>query len=330
MRTRILSITFAIASLCGVSFAQDMPYGSLGKPYLIGPGDEITGKVLGEKDFDFVVTVDEDGRIEVPFHDKPLMAKCRTERDLRAEVTGLLAAYLRTPQLGLSVTQRRSRPNAVVYGEVNFPGEVEMKRDGKLVELLAVARGVKEEAGGIVQVFRPRPPVCSDRAAADNWKKDSADATEVPSRTFKLADVKAGLEEANPTIYPGDVIFVHKAEPVYITGEVQAPQGIYLKDGDLTLTEAIAKVGGVRREAKTKDVKIYRLKAGAKEREVIAANYDLIKKGEQKDIVLQPMDIIEVDRAKDSLAMSILKIAIGAGRAGVTSLAQGSGLRVIY
>ena len=43
-----------------------------GKGYLIGPGDEITGKVLGEKEFDFVATVDEDGKIEVPFFDKPV------------------------------------------------------------------------------------------------------------------------------------------------------------------------------------------------------------------------------------------------------------------
>ncbi|MCV4725945.1 polysaccharide biosynthesis/export family protein, partial [Escherichia coli] len=44
--------------------------------YLIGPGDEITGKVLGEPQFDFVATVDEDGRIEVPFFDKPVDARC--------------------------------------------------------------------------------------------------------------------------------------------------------------------------------------------------------------------------------------------------------------
>jgi hypothetical protein len=42
------------------------------------------------------------------------------------------------------------------------------------------------------------------------------------------------------------------------------------------------------------------------------------------------MDIIEVDRAKDSIAMSILKMAIGAGRAGITTLSQTGGMRVIY
>ena len=36
-----------------------------------------------------------------------------------------------------------------------------------------------------------------------------------------------------------------RGEPIYITGEVVAPQGIYLKEGGTSLTEAIAKVGGV-------------------------------------------------------------------------------------
>ncbi len=330
MKVRIISIIFVIAATCIVSIGQDLLDETTGKGYLIGPGDEVTGRVLGEKDFDFVATVDEDGQIEVPFFDKPVFAKCRTERELRIEISGLLSTYLRSPQLSLRVTQRKSRPPAVVYGEVVTPGQVEMMRRARLVELLAFSGGLKEEAGGVVQVFRTRPPLCGPANDENNWKSDTSEATDVPSRTFSLANVKAGKEDANPVIYPGDVIFVHKATPVYVTGEVQTPQGIYLKEEGMTLTEAIAKVGGVSREAKIKDIKIRRLKAGSKERDVIAANYDLIKKGEQKDVVLQPMDIIEVGRAKDSFAMQILKIAIGAGRAGITSAAQGTGLRVLY
>src|SRR5258708_876369 len=60
------------------------------KGYLLWPGDEITGKVLGETDFDFVATVNEEGKIEVPFSDKAIVAKCKTERELRTEITELL------------------------------------------------------------------------------------------------------------------------------------------------------------------------------------------------------------------------------------------------
>lgn len=301
-----------------------------GAGYLLGPGDEIVGKVLGEPTFDFLATVNEDGKIEVPFFDKPIVAKCRTERELRSDVTDLLSKYLKSPQVSVRVTEKKSRPPVTIYGEVMNTQPIDLRRQATLLEVLAFAGGVKEEAGGVVQVYRTQSPMCSV-GGKDDWKK--SDPTDV-SRTYSLKNVKMGNEESNPVIYPGDVIFIHKAPPVYITGEVVAPQGIYLKEGGLSLTEAIAKVSGPRREAKTKDVKIYRLKPNStpdsKDRDVISVNYDLIRKGRQKDVMLQAYDIIEIDKAKDSIAMSILKIATGAAKAGVNALSTGGGYRVLY
>ncbi|MEP6944696.1 MAG: SLBB domain-containing protein [Acidobacteriota bacterium] len=298
--------------------------------YLVGPGDEITGKVLGETQFDFVTTVDEDGKIEVPFFDKPVIAKCRSERELRTDIGLLLARYLKNPQISIRVTDRKSRPPATIYGEVRTPQQIILMRKATLVDVLAFSGGVTEEAGGMIQVFRTRPPLCGDVNDESDWKADAGDPTDVPSRMFSLSSVKLGKEDANPVIYPGDVIVVQKASPVYITGEVVAPQGIYLKEGGLSLTEAIAKIGGVKREAKTRDIKIYRLKAGSKERDVIAVNYDLIKKGQQKDVMLEPYDIVEVDHAKKGIAQTILEIAAGAARTGITSATGGIGTRILY
>lgn len=326
---------FSIIVLCflaSLNIAQNVTVDmQKAKGYQLYPGDEITAKVLGEEQFDFVATINEDGKIEVPFFDKPIEAKCRTERELRVEITELLSKYLRSPQLSLRITDRKSRPPATIYGEVRTPQQVVLMRKASLVELLAFSGGVTEEAGGTIQVFRTQAPLCSEGTGENIWKNDSNDPTNVPSRTYSLAAVKSGREDANPIIYPGDVIVVQKASPVYITGEVTAPQGIYLKEGGMTLTEAIAKIGGVRREARTKDIKIYRLKsAGSKERDIISANYDLIKSGKQKDVMLEAYDIVEVDKAKDSIAQSILKIAVGAGRSAVGSLSGGVGYRVLY
>ena len=182
----------------------------------------------------------------------------------------------------------------------------------------------------MIQVFRTQAPMCSDATEDSLWKNNTGDASDVPSRLYSLSSVRLGKEEANPVIYPGDVIVVQKASPVYITGEVVAPQGIYLKEGGLSLTEAIAKIGGVRREAKTKDIKIYRLKANSKDREIISANYDQIKKGLQKDVILEPYDIVEVDKAKENIGLSIMKIALGAAKGGITSVTGGLGTRVLY
>lgn len=317
--------------LVGVAAAQTpTPDVQAQRGYLVGPGDEITGKVLGEPQYDFVATVDEDGKIEVPFFDKPVIAKCRSERELRADIADLLSKYLRNPQVSVRVTDRKSRPPATIYGEVRTPQQVILMRKATLVELLAFSGGVTEEAGGMIQIFRTRPPLCTEASEDTNWKPSGSDPTDVPSRLYSLSSVKLGKEEANPVIYPGDVIVVQKASPVYITGEVVAPQGIYLKENGLSLTEAIAKIGGVKREAKTRDIKIYRLKSGSKERDVISANYDLIKRGQQKDVMLEPYDIVEVDHNKKGIGQTILELVAGATRTGISSMTTGLGTRVLY
>lgn len=319
----MVSVAFAGAQVPAVNM-------DIARGYILGPGDEVTGKVNGEDDFDFVSTVDEDGRIEVPFSDKPIDAKCMTVRQLRAAIIEVLKKYLRNPQLGLSLTQRKSRPPATVYGEVKTQTQIELLRRATLVEVLAQAGGVTDDAGGTVQVFRTQPPLCIAPDDEARWVSTSDDPTDVPSRTYSLSNVRAGKDDSNPVIFPGDVVWVLKASPVYITGEVFAPQGIYLKEGGMTLTEALAKIGGPRPEAQKKDIKIHRLRANSKDRDIISANYDQIIKGLQADVMLEPYDIVIVDKAKDSLAKSILNLAIGAGKATVGSLSGGVGYRILY
>ncbi|HLM01458.1 MAG TPA: SLBB domain-containing protein, partial [Pyrinomonadaceae bacterium] len=144
------------------------------------------------------------------------------------------------------------------------------------------------------------------------------------------SSIKAANHAANPIIYPGDLVIVQKAAPIYITGEVRQPQGLYLRERGTSLREAIAQIGGINRTAKTKDIKIYRLKADSREREVISVNYDQILKGQQKDVMLEPYDIIEVDKAKESIAQTILKIATGSLTTGLSGITGGLGPAILY
>ena len=327
MISRIFLAICTLSLLVLSAIAQPGPTAEQAKGYRMWPGDEVTGKVLGETEFDFVATVSEDGTIVVPFDTKPIVAKCKTEDEVKTEVNTLLGKYLKNPMLSFRVTDRKSRPPATISGEVNLPQQVILYRKVTLLELLSVAGGAKEEAGGTVQVFRTQPPTCADDPSA-NWL--AGDTTGVPSRLFNLSEVRVA-GDANPVIYPGDVVIVQRAAPVYITGEITNPQGVYIKEGGLSLHDAIAKLGGVRREAKTKDIKIYRLKEGSStEREVLSANYDLIRTGKQKDIMLQAYDIVEVDKAKDSMAKTILNLALGAAKSSITSVTGGIGYRVMY
>lgn len=279
--------------------------------YLIGPGDEITGKVLGEADFDFVATVDENGKIEVPFFETPIVAKCLTERDLRAEVTKLLTKYLKSPQLSLRVTQRNSRPPVSVVGEIRQPQRFDLTRRVHLLELLSYAGGETEKSGGTIQVFRTRPRMCGESGYGDDWKVAADSSIGVPSKVFTLADLRQGTAEANPEILPGDIIYLAQASPIWVVGEVNKPGEVGMPEGGLPLTQAIAMAHGITREAKSKNVKVYRRQSNSPQPEVIAVNYDAIKKGEQKDIILQPFDIVEVDKSKKSIGEILLEAATG-------------------
>ena len=301
--------------------------------YLVGVGDVISGKVMGESDFDFVSEVDTDGKLQIPFLDRPIQAKCRTEKELRADVKMALARYLKTPQISVRVTERKSRPPVIVTGEVRAPQQVELRREARLLDLLSQAGGETGDADGMIQIFRTQQPMCSEQTEDVSWKSISGNSLDVPSRMYSLTKLSEGKNEYNPVIQAGDVIIVQKARPVYITGEVNAPQGILLKEGGTSLTKAIAQVNGVNRQAKTKDIKIYRLNptpADSQNRDIINVNYDSIKKGEQKDILLQPYDIIEVGKAKKPVLQTVLELATGIGTSAVTSLGSSLPYRVLY
>ena len=174
-----------------IVFGQETPAtAETQRGYLVGPGDEVTGKVLGEPQFDFVATIDEDGKFQVPFFDKPIEARCRTEKELRADVTQLLSKYLKTPQISLRVTGRKSRPPATIYGEVRTPQQVDLRRDARLLELLSFAGGITEKAGGMVQVFRTQPLMCAEDSQKNDWLAETNDGTDVPSRLYSLNSLR--------------------------------------------------------------------------------------------------------------------------------------------
>lgn len=304
--------------------------------YTLGPGDQVMGSVHGELGYDFTATVDEDGMLEVPFIKKPIAAQCRTERDLGAEIEAEVKKYLREPHFSFRVTEKHSRPTVSVAGEIMKQMEITFDRrpNATLIEILSKGGGLKEEASGQIQVFRPKPPICIAENDPDNWKSESNDPTDVPSRTYSYASVLLGKVDSNPTIYPGDQIIVKRAAPIYVNGEVVGSQGVYLKENGLSLSGAIAMVGGSKPEANISNIAIYRLKPGSspdsQNRDLISANLKLIRVGKEKDIMLQPYDLVIVDKAKKSIGEIFLDVATNAGKTLVGGFANATPYRVIY
>jgi polysaccharide export outer membrane protein len=302
------------------------------KKYLLGPGDVLDLRVYNEPQFNGPLVVDDEGNVAVPFIETPIRAQCRSDREIKVDIVKALSKYLNKPQVNLRLTEARSRPPAVVFGAVRMPSRVQMMRKVKLLDVLASSGGVTEAAGGDIQIFHTEPVMCPDAedlAAVPIDTFQAADPTQTSYDIYSLRELKDGKKEANPVIRPGDIVIVPESQPVYITGAVRQPQGLYLKDG-MQLKQAFAMVGGLAREAKASQVIIWRRKKGQAEREKLVVNYNDIKKEKIKDVDLQAYDIVEVPDNSGSAGSWVKALLMGGVGGGVTSAATSLPLRVIY
>ena len=258
------------------------------KNYLLGPGDVVDVRVLFQSELNAMAEVDSDGNISsLPFLETPIPAKCRNEKDVQKDIAKAYAKYLKNPQVSVQISERKSRLPATVTGAVRQPTRVMMQRRVRLNELMAQAEGFTENASGTIQIMHMEPLMCPQPGEEDQG---------APLVVVKIVDLKAGRPEANPLIRPGDFIIVTEADPIYVTGSVFTPRALFLTD-NLTVSRALAAVGGVKTEAKTSDVRIYRQKPGAKTQEVIRVDYAAIIHNKKPDILLQPFDTIDVPEA---------------------------------
>ncbi|HKP45683.1 MAG TPA: polysaccharide biosynthesis/export family protein [Pyrinomonadaceae bacterium] len=302
------------------------------RKYLLGPGDVLDVRVFGQPDLNATVEIDTDGNItSLPFLELPIVAKCRTEREVQADVAKAYGKYIKNPQVSVRISDRKSRQPATVFGAVRQPTRVQMQRKVRLNELMAASGGFTERAAGTIQILHTEPVMCPD--PGEEADAQPIDGTKIPMQIVKLSDLRAGRTEANPVIRPGDYILVTEAEPIYITGSVVSPQGVLLRD-QLTLSRALAMVGGPKKEAKLTDVRIFRQKPGSQTQETIRVDYAAIKHNKAADIFLQPYDVIEVPEAGMFSPGRIGQTLLGAATGSLSSMFSSVGTtlptRVIY
>jgi polysaccharide export outer membrane protein len=265
------------------------------RDYLLGPGDMLDVRVFGQPDLNALVEVDSDGNISsLPFLDTPIPAQCRNEKEVQKAIAAAYEKYLKKAQVSVRITERKSRPPATVFGAVRQPTRVQMQRKVRLNELMAVSGGFTERASGSIQIIHTEPLMCP--GPGEEKEAQPIDWSNNPLQVIKISDLSRNKAEANPFIRPGDFILISEAEPVYITGSVVSPQGVFMKE-HLTLSRALAMVGGPKKEAKISDVRIYRLNQETGQQETLHADLGAIKKNLKPDVPLQAYDIIDVPEA---------------------------------
>lgn len=261
--------------------------------YRLGPGDILDVRIWGQSDLNSTVEIDEDGNISsLPFIEDPIPAKCRTEKDIQKSVTEAYAKYLVKPRVSVRTVERKSRPPATIWGAVHAPTRVAMLRRIQLHEMVTAAGGFTDKAGGTIHIIHTMPELCPEPGEVVAQK--SVPGSDIGQlETYKITSLRSGAGEGDPFIRAGDLVEVVEGDPVFVTGFVNLPQTIIMRD-QTTLAMVIAQAGGVQRLAKTSEVHILRRKDGKMGAEDIKVNYKAIKDGQQKDVVLQPYDIVDV------------------------------------
>lgn len=300
-------VALLICVVFGVAYGQE-------QGYLLGPGDVLEIRVFGQHDLNSTVQVDSDGNLSsLPFLD-PIAAKCRTERAVQKDIAAAYTRLIKDPQVSVQVIARNSRQPASISGAVRQAGKIPMERRMRLNELIAASGGFTDKAAGTIQILHTQPLLCP--GPGEQAESLPISGTAVPLQVLKIADLAKGT--ANPVIRPGDLVLVTEAEPVYITGSVVSPGGIMLRD-QLTLSRALAMVGGPRKEANQSDVKIYRQKAGSAEQEIIKVDFEAVKKNQKPDVFLQPYDVIEVNGGGILQGRGWLELLVSAFTGGLRS-----------
>jgi polysaccharide biosynthesis/export protein len=345
-KTSFLLVIAFVCALAGSVYAQEtQPQQPSGPPpetpgldvqglktYLLGPGDVVDVRVFGQPELSGPAQIDSDGNLSsLPFLETAIRAKCRTDKDVQKDIQLAYAKFINNPQVSVRVSERNSRQPATVFGAVRQATRVEMKRKVRLNELMAVAGGFTERAAGTIQILHTEPLMCPE--PGEEAEAAPIDSTRIPLSVVKISDLRVGKREANPVIRPGDYVMVTEAEPVYITGAVMAPGGLYLRD-NLTLSRALAMVGGARKEAKLNDVMVYRVVPGTTEQKQFHVDVASIKKNQKPDFVLEPYDTIEVSESGLFSGARIGQTLFSAFTGGIQSAVSSSGsylpMRIIY
>ena len=193
------------------------PRNSASHDYVIGSGDLLDISVFDVPELSKEVRVSQSGTISIPLIPVRLRVAGLSETQAEEKIAELLEAngLVSHPEVGVAVKEHRSQPITVV-GAVQHPMVYQADRDVTLLEVLAEAGGISNDAGDTVIVTRRRsfslvevanpqtapttaapgsgePPPLDPPAKADSAEKKAEAAPNTPA--FPSAEE---LAHANP------------------------------------------------------------------------------------------------------------------------------------
>jgi polysaccharide export outer membrane protein len=169
--------------------------------------------------------IDQDGMLAFPYAGKLQVAGLTSEQ-AHARLSKKLAFYLKNPKVTLRVLSYRSK-RVYLDGEVKSPG-VQAINDIPMTLLEAINR-----AGGML------PTADQSRIAITREGK-----------TYQInlpLLVQRGVNPSSILLSNGDVVRVLSRDEskIFVSGEVTSPRALTMRNGRLTLNEALGESGGI-------------------------------------------------------------------------------------
>ena len=256
--------------------------------YKIGFQDVIDVQVFRHPELNIKIKVNSEGMIFLFRLDKPIMAACKSERQLAMDIENAYrVSYLKDPKVNVTIAEQNSQPISVI-GSVEKPGRYPVQKRMHLLEILALAGGPNKEAGTRILVARAGNSATCREISASGPNNDN-----IALMNFKIRDIQEGRKTL--LMEPGDIVSILSADTVYVYGNVVEPGQILVRD-PITLTQAIASSRGYKAATDKEVVRILRQKPDSLEREDIPFNLKEIEAGRVKDPYLEPNDIVAVSK----------------------------------
>jgi polysaccharide biosynthesis/export protein len=256
--------------------------------YRVGPDDLLQVTIYNIPENDARLTprtvnlrVSQEGIIVVPLIGT-VPAKGITTRDLEQELAKRYEKYIRTPHIGVLVTEYRQRVS--VMGAVQKSGVFELNGPRTVIDMLALAGGVSDKAGNQVHVYRQ-----DGKGGRQSFVIDLM----VLANTTGLVMNEQNTAMVNMAVQAGDVVNVPQSGMFFVDGAIRKP-GSYPLGRNYTLSQALATAGGPDVElADYTSVSIYR-RLGPDKMENIPVDLNKVMALSAPDPQVQPDDVIVV------------------------------------
>jgi polysaccharide export outer membrane protein len=283
----------------------------------IGTGDLLHIEVFDVPELSREVRVGDAGDISYPLIPAKITAAGLTPFQLEQKMEQLLIenGLVTHPQVSVFVKEQNSQPVSVV-GAVVKPMVYQVIRPTTLLEILAGAGGITDDAGSFVIVTRS-PTASAARSAAavvgasSNGNVSASAGTPSPNDrlgetpqiiTIRLQNLlESGDSTYNILIYGGDVVSVPRAGIVYVTGAgISQPGGYVLQSHgeQITVLKAVALAHGLTGFAKADNAVIMRSNPITGQRDMIPVHIKQIENQKTQDVGMKSNDVLYIPDSK--------------------------------